>query len=276
MDRLILVRATILSETTLAMADDLAAVSGQEVAFILDGRNPVTMATSRPIIKLTADACSALGLYCPPDFAWRCGDYGIYLARQQFPGATHLWLLEYDIRIAGGRVAAFFETFERRPEIDFLACNYRRASPDWDWYFNASGRDVLTFRCTFGIIRLSASAIDGLLAKRVQQAKISLRRRLCPNDEGFVATTLSNGEFSCADFNDFGRVFYNDNTMSLHIPVRGETFAPNMPGPMIHHPILWGADYERGNASRAEKPKLGRVMALKKWTLQRLNSISKW
>jgi hypothetical protein len=258
------------------MADELAAASGQEIAFVLDGRNPVKISTSRPIIKLTADACSALGLYCPPDFAWRCGDYGIYLARQQFPAATHIWLLENDIRIAGGQPAAFFETFERRPQVDFLACNYRRAKPDWDWYFNASGRDVLTFGCTFGIVRLSARAIDQLLAKRVQQAKISHRRKLCPNDEGFVATTLSNGDFTCADFNDFGQVFYDDKTLSLRSPVRGETFAPTTSSPMIYHPILWGADYERGNASGAAKPKLSAVAVFKKRVRQRLSSMSKW
>ena len=258
------------------MADELAAASGQEVAFVLDGRNPVKISTSRPTIILTADACSALSLYCPSDFAWRCGDYGIYLARQRFPEVEHFWLLEHDIRIAGGRPAAFFETFEGQPQIDFLACNYRRASPDWDWYFNASGRDVLTFRCTFGIVRLSARAIDRLLAKRVEQAKISQRRKLCPNDEGFVATTLSNGDFRCADFNDFGQVFYDDRTLSLQTPVRGETFAPTTSSPMIYHPILWGADYERGNASGTVKPKLSLVAILKKKVRQRLSAMSKW
>jgi len=273
---LILVRATTLTETTLALADELAAASGQDVAFILDGRNPVTVATSRAMVMLTEEACLALGLYCPPDFAWRCGDYCIYLARQRFPQAAHLWLIEHDIRIAGGRPASFFETFEGQPQIDFLACNYRRAAADWDWYFNASGRDVQTFRCNFGIVRLSARAVDRLLAKRVVQGKVWQRRKLFPNDEGFVATTLSNDDFLCADFNGFGQIFYDGETMSLHLPVRGETFAPTTPTPMIHHPILWGADYERGNASRAAKPKLRAGAGWKKRLLQRLNSMSKW
>jgi hypothetical protein len=258
------------------MADELAAASGQDVVFVLDGRHPVRISTSRPTIMLTADACSALSLYCPSDFAWRCGDYGIYLARQRFPEIPYFWLLEHDIRIAGGQPTAFFETFENQPQIDFLACNYRRANPDWDWYFNASGRDILTFRCTFGIVRLSARAIDRLFAKRVEQAKISQRRKLCPNDEGFVATTLSNGDFGCADFNDFGQIFYDNKTLSLHTPVRGETFAPTTSSPMIYHPVLWGADYERGNASGAAKPKLGPVAILKKSVRQRLSSMSKW
>jgi hypothetical protein len=273
---LILVRATRLSEPTLVMADELAAASGEDVAFVLDGRHPVTVSTSRPMVMLTEDACSSLGLYCPADFAWRCGDYAVYLARQRFPQCAHMWLLEHDIRIAGGRPASFFETFERKSQIDFLACNYRRADPDWDWYFNASGRDVQTFRCNFGIVRLSARAIDRLLAKRAQQAMIYQRRKLCPNDEGFVATTLSNGDFACADFNDFGQGFYDDKTMSLHVPVRGETFATTTASPMIYHPILWGADYERGNASRAAKPKLGHVSGFKRSILRRLSSMSKW
>jgi hypothetical protein len=258
------------------MADELAAASGQAVAFVLDGRNPVKISSSRPTIMLTADVCSALGLCCPSDFAWRCGDYGIYLARQRFPEVEHFWLIEHDIRIAGGRPATFFETFENQRQIDFLACNYRRASLDWDWYFNSSGRDVLTFRCNFGIVRLSARAIDLLLMKRVHQAKITQRRKLCPNDEGFVATTLSNGDFRCADFNDFGQIFYDDETLSLDAPMRGETFAPATSSPMIYHPVLWGADYERGNASGAAKPKLGPVTTLKKSARQYLSTMSKW
>ena len=273
---MILVRATRLSETTVLMAEKLAAASGQEIAFVLDGRHPVKIFTSRPKIMLTPDACTALGLYCPSDFAWRCGDYGIYLARQRFADVERFWLIEDDIRIAGGSPAAFFESFESEPEIDFLACNYRRARSDWDWYFNASGRDVLTFRCNFGIVRLSARAIDALLAKRVEQAKRPQRRKLCPNDEGFVATTLSNGDFRCADFNDFGQIFYDDNTMSLDRPMRGETFAPATSSPMIYHPVLWGADYERGNASSAAKPRLGSVSSIKKMARQHLSSMSPW
>jgi hypothetical protein len=115
-----------------------------------------------------------------------------------------------------------------------------------------------------------------LLAKRVEQGKVWQRRKLFPNDEGFVATTLSNDDFLCADFNGFGQIFYDSETMSLHLPVRGETFAPTTPIPMIHHPILWGADFERGNASRATKPKLRAGVALKKRLLQRLTSMSKW
>lgn len=273
---MILIRATKLTEITATTADELAAISGEDIAFVLDGRHPVTVTTTRPIIMLTADACSALGLYCPPDFAWRCGDYGLYLARRQFPDVQHFWLIEYDIRIAGGNPAIFFDTFARKPEIDFLACNYRRSGTDWDWYFHASGRDVQTFRCMFGIVRVSVHAIDWLLKKRVAQAKISSRRKLMPNDEGFVATTLSNSGFACADFNDFGQSFYDSKSLSLLNPVKGETFAPATSRPMIYHPVLWGEDFEHGNLSSTPKPKAGFVSILKRTVRRHLNAITKW
>jgi hypothetical protein len=38
---------------------------------------------------------------------------------------------------------------------------------------------------------------------------------------------------------------------------------------MIYHPILWGTDYERGNASGAAKPKLSPPAFLKKKVRQR-------
>lgn len=275
---MILIRATTLSETTAAFAEDLAAGSGLPVAFVLDGRHPVTVESPRPKVMVTQATCEALGLYCPPDFAWRCGDYGIYLARAQFPDASHFWLLEYDIRLAGGPPSRFFETFAARPDIDLLACRYRAAGTDWDWYGNALGRGVKPHRCLFGVVRLSARAIDVLAEKRRMHGHSAQRRKTWPNDEGFVATTLSNGDFLCQDINAFGREFYDDVTLSLTIPIRGETFTPDpsKPGARIYHPVLFGADFDRGNRSADAKPSPPLTRRLMAKIRRQLNALSAW
>lgn len=249
---MILVRATRLSSTALELADALAAGSAEEVAFVLDGRHPPAVRTRRTALMLTREACSGLGLFCPPDFAWRCGDYGLYLARARFPGERHFWLLEHDVRLAGGDVAEFFRFFEAQPAVDYLACAYRRASRDWGWYPHACARDVVPYRSLFGVVRLSARALDFLLHVRRAQAQRWARRKRWPNDEAFVATTLSNAGYECKDLNAFGRRLYDEASFSLTRPIRGETFQPDAAaGLRIYHPVLFGEDFARGNVTAA-------------------------
>lgn len=277
---MILIRATRLSVRTLAFADELGAAAGCEVAFILDGRHAVDVQTPRERILVTEAACNALGLHCPEDFAWRCGDYGLYLARRRFPYERHFWLFEHDVRLGGGG-AALFAFFEPRPEIDLLACNYGSAGPGWYWHPHACARDVTPHRCMFGAVRISARALDRLLLVRRAHSRQWARRRLWPNDEALAATTLSNGAFACADLNAFGRVFYDDATWSLKgAPIRGETFdAP--PDGKLYHPVLFGGEFDRGNTTAAtEKAPLrgtsGLPERVKRRVLRALLSLRRW
>lgn len=244
---MILVRATKLSEQTAQFGEDLARWSGRDVAFLLDGRHPVTVETARPKVLVTAKGCMDLGLHTPTEFPWLCGDYGLYLARQQFPDHQHYWMIEYDIRLAGGAPPAFFAEFDRRPEFDLLACEFGPAGETWWWRPHSSGLGVTTYRCLFGVIRISANALDRLLLGRRSQSNSSLRREMWPNDEGFVATSLMRQGLKCADFNDFGTNFYDSTTLSLTERRRGETFDPPATGLKIYHPVLFGEDFERGN-----------------------------
>jgi hypothetical protein len=248
---MILVRATRLTPHALELADALASASQEAVAFVLDGRHPLTVRTARPKVLVTEASCRALGLFCPHNFPWRCGDYGLYLARARFPGERHFWLLEDDMRLAGGPAADFFRFFEPHAGVDLLACRYARATADWGWYPYARARDVTPHRCLFGIVRLSARALDVLLEIRRSHSRRWARRKRWPNDEGFVATSLSQGGFCCRDINDFGRVFYDDESLSLTAPIRGESFSPRRGGVKIYHPVLFGEDFERGNVTAA-------------------------
>lgn len=278
---MILVRATRLGASTMAFADELAAASKRDVAFVLDGRHPVIAETARGKLLLTEAACRELGLYCPENFSWRCGDYGLYLARLRFPAQRHFWLLEHDIRLAGGPAADFFRYFDDRPETDLLACAYGKATPDWGWYPHARARDVTPYRSLFGVVRVSARSLDLLLSTRRAHSRRWMRRKRWPNDEAFVATTLSQGGFVCRDINGFGRAFYDPRTLSLTTPIRGETFSPRHDGVRIYHPVLFGDDFNRGNTTAAYmKTAPSRASRLRDWIVTRglgsLLSMQRW
>ena len=110
----------------------------------------------------------------------------------------------------------------------------------------------------------SAAAIDAMLAKRVAQSGSSQRRKAWPNDEAFTATTLVNGGFDCRDLNEFARV-YEPETFNWTTPLRGEDLPPVAEGLRFFHPVMFGADFERGNLSRqGGPPKLRPKAALRR------------
>lgn len=239
----IILRTTALDASTLPLANALAAASGCPVVVLADGRfTSEEQSADLPVIRLTASACVDLGLYCCEDFAWRCGDYGYYLARARFPEAQHLWMIESDVRFEGD-MARFFEFFESRLEVDFLAALLQPANRSWFWTDTAAARDVSPFRCLFPLTRLSARAIDAALHRRRLHSGRLLRRQLWPNDEALIATTLMNGPFNCRDFNDFGPSFYSSDSFSFLNPIDGDRWRPSGSGVRMVHPVLFGDAY---------------------------------
>lgn len=272
----VLVRATTLTPVVAGFARELAEASRLPVAYVLDGRHAVSHPPDRPVVLVTECDCAALGLYCPSDFAWRCGDYGIYLARRRFPEATHFWLIEHDVRLAGGSAAEFFEMFAVQPAVDLLVSFLRPAIWRWHWYGTALGRGVRPYACLFTIVRLSATAIDTLVAKRARHARSAQRRADWANDEAFVATTLVNGSFRCRDINDFGRVYYTAQTLTTTNRLRGETFDPPRDGLRIYHPILYGDDFDRGNVTSRNLVVLTRFQKAVRLLRQSPFRLSRW
>jgi hypothetical protein len=242
-EELLLVRATRLNRRTVDFAEELSQASGLPTGFILDGRHSHAPPNSRPTVMLTKEACQEAGLFCPPDFAWRCGDYGLYLAAQKFPEAQRLWLVEYDVRFLGGPADDFFRFFAGNP-ADLLTTYFRPATPDWYWHRYALGRGVRPYRCVFPLLRLSRRGLDLMHATRKRHSVMPRRRRAWPNDEAFTATTLQNAGFACADFNGFGRTFYEAGAFSGEGAIDGDALAPAPGGVKAYHPVLFGDEYK--------------------------------
>ena len=251
-ETLILVRTTVLDDRVLAFADQIAAASGHPVAFVADERRGPIDPRGRVVVGLADRACAALGLHCPGDYAWKCGDYAYYLARRRFPEVRWFWMIEYDVRFHGGDLAEFFRFFDAQQSTDFIAPHLAAAGPEWFWTITARARDAAAWRCLFPVTRLSARAIDAALAKRVQHSRNPFRRLIWPNDEAFVATTLANGDFACRDFNAFGRSVYSEASFTFTEPIDGDAFAPAGDALQMFHPVLYGQAYLRKKARLVE------------------------
>ena len=240
---MILLRTTRIDPEIRDMADRLKAASGETVAMLVDERRGES-ATDLPKVGLTDAACAALGLHTPADFAWRCGDYGFYLARHLFPAETHYWMIEYDVRISGD-AARFFVACAAHPTVDLLAADVRPTGRDWWWCANIASSDAQPYRCFFPVVRLSAKAVDTLAAKRRAHSRRPLRRLLWPNDESFVATAAVAAGLSTADLNDLGERFYDAETYSYTNVLDGARFVVDGADPQLHHPVLFGEDLAR-------------------------------
>jgi hypothetical protein len=181
------------------------------VAALVDNRQNAMIAPTADVVPLNDSTFDELRLFYPPDVGWRCGDYGVYVARKQFPQVKRFWLMEDDLRI-DGTIADFFYFFGNLTEVDFLSAKFRPAYWDWYWWPHAQAKDVEPYACQFSLVRLSDSALDLLYAKRLKHSRQWIRRAIWPNDEAFVATTLANSMLRCADFNDFDRSFYSEES----------------------------------------------------------------
>lgn len=227
--------------------------SGAPISFIVDERRgAASIPPWADKVALTQAACEGLGLYCPADFGWRCGDYGLYLARRAYPATRRFWLVENDVRILGRSPRDFFDFFANQNE-DFLASYIEPAGVDWYWHGSLINRDQAPFKCFFPLCRVAATVLDRLEAVRRWQATQWERRRFWPNDEGFVATAILEGGFSWADFNDFGRQFYTADQFHFESVLDGDSLPNPTEDARLFHPVLYGDALHRKRARLAER-----------------------
>lgn len=230
-------------------AKSLETASGELVAFAVDERNGPA-STRAEKVGITKDEVNSLGLYAPHDFAWSCGDYCLYLARQRWPNASHFWLIENDVRISGN-ASRFFHAMRGRNH-DILLAHFRPADRNWWWHKSARGRGIKVYRCLFPIGRYSSEAVDMLLEKRRIQSRSLLRRLLWPNDEAFVATTMANSNFLTSDINATADEFYSDDTLTYNKTIsENVVLGDSSAEPRIFHPVL--------NQDQIEKKKLRNI-----------------
>ena len=164
------------------------------------------------------------------------------------------------MRFGGGGPAAFFEMFRTETSADLLVADLRPADHTYFWEFTIAARGLAVYRCIFPLVRLSARAIDYLLAKRVVLSNSRRRHQEWPNDESFVATVLKDKpDMICRDLNDFGQTLYDEHTLSFWKPFDGANLPLRDDRVAVFHPVLYGAEY-RAKVERVEAPQADRQL----------------
>ena len=200
-----------------------------------------------PKIILPPDLPRRLGLYAgAPNLIWRCGDYGLYAAREALPDHDAFWMIEPDVRILAERPSDLLTGFPSAGEVDFLAAHLRPAEADWNWGRTMDPAEGPIWRCLFSLVRLSARALDLMLeARRRASAAFEARDsdpNFWPNDEAFTASTLARAGLACRDLNDFGEV-YEPGNFSFWLPISERELAASGREGRIYHPVLSGQPY---------------------------------
>ncbi|MGE8943333.1 hypothetical protein ACO2I3_15605 [Leptospira interrogans] len=245
----IILRTHYISSETFQMASALAH-KGAEVVIAIDETH-ATISSPIPKISVTPRAAVDLGLSPSPDFAWRCGDYCLYMARQQYPDASEYWLVEHDVRINWQAAASFFLPF-RDSTAHFHAARLQASDQNWYWHRSLGDREGV-MRCLFPIVRATGEAIDYLLPLR--RLSTPSHHIGLPNDEAFVATTLSDGGFYCADIAGVHPGSYDWSTFSFSRPIPVRSFDRNKPDARLYHPVLSGPAFLKKAMQYCSKPR---------------------
>lgn len=230
---IILLRARERTARNEELAAELRGASGCDVRFLLDERTGHRDG-GEDVVSLNPESYAALGLYTAPDAAWRCGDYGLYMAWREEPDRQYYWLIEDDVRIAGD--AEVFFRLCAASSADLLCANLHEVRRGEFWWPHTQSRDALAMGCLFGIVRLSAEALAACFAKRRKHTEQGFRRALWPNDESLVTTTVVKAGLAAVDFNDLSSlVMWDERTYS----VTGEphTDYPKSGRPQLYHPV---------------------------------------
>jgi hypothetical protein len=243
----LLIRTHFADEPLRAMAERLSAEGVFDVFILADESKEALDFGALPKISLTGDTISELGLYDGlQNLFWRCGDYGLYAARRELPDYDGFWMIEPDARIRSEQPSELLARYPSCSEVDFLAGRLKPADGDWDWAKTMDPSEGPIWRCLFSLVRLSAPAIDALMAARRRASLLHWARarspEAWPNDEAFVATTLARQGYACRDLNDFGQV-YDEAGYSFWLPISEHELQASGRDGWIYHPVLSGQAY---------------------------------
>ena len=209
---LILIRTDFIDPALGEWARTLRADTGFDVVFAADERaRPAPVPDGFDKISVTSDSIARLGLAASPDFAWRCGDYCFYLARERFRDAQFFWLIEPDVFLSFDDYSDLFSPFESATDVDLIAPGYRKAEPAWMWTTLMAPIASPVYGCLFPLVRLSSEAVRVAYDARRALTEIYPAVRpfdAVPNDESLVATTLTQAGLTCKNINDFDRRVY--------------------------------------------------------------------
>jgi hypothetical protein len=269
---IILLRARHVDEHNQLFAEQLRQVSGCEVQFLVDERSSPVPSDDPLVLSLNNSSYDKLGLYVPPDVAWRCGDYGAYIAWRVDPTRSFYWIIEDDVRIDGD--ASEFFRLCATSNSDLLAPRVRKTERGDFWWPHTVSKNAVPHSCLFGAIRLSSKAVELSYEKRRSQSRKLNRIALWPNDEGLVATTVVANGLKATDFNEILPGLWDEATFS--VTSQPISFNPVPGPPRLLHPVRFKPrphDFAK-QTNRDDASSLR--FRIRQWIARRLNKLSSW
>lgn len=246
-DVLFLVRTHYVDEDVFALLNRMRA-GGYDVALLMDAEGDLAAAGDWPVVPVSRAAVEALSLFAPDDFAWRCGDYGLYLAQAAFPQKTHFWMIEPDVLVHAGDMPAFFDSV-LAVDAALLAGWLEPARRKWYWYRSIAAAGLEPWRLLYSLVRLRADALALMLEQRRRMSDGWLgprdrTDRRWPNDEALTASLLMRAGLPCIDFNALdGAPWYDRADYGFHRPLSRGRIEARVPDGRLYHPVLGGERY---------------------------------
>lgn len=229
-----------------------------DIFFIIDStKNSVSVPSYCNGILIKNSSLDDLGLFSDvPRVGWRCGDYFYYFFATQVDREFY-WLIEPDVAFTHANASLFFKNYEM-VSAKFMASSIKKMNSGWRWY--ESGRLISddVFGCMFPLTRIDKSTIEFLLRER-QKLSLNFRaglidRRLWPNDESFVCTTLVKNKSHVASLMDGHEMDFD--LFSVKYPVYWRDGGGGLPLNKVVHPALSGDDFDLSFRSKL-KSKMG-------------------
>lgn len=274
-ETVILVRTNYFDERLLNFSERLRHETGIIVHVLADETNQRISTGDMPKIVITRNICRKLGLFCPGDFGWRCGDYGFYVARRALPSVRFFWMIEPDTRPNVLDYGQIFDLF-REETADFIAPHLREPGPTDFWYPTMRWFTPNVWRCFFGFSRMSAQAADVCLQERRRFSRRPEARLMWPNDETFVASLIKLRGLTGKDLNAVRAGLCTVESFGFHTVKKGDDLDALQPDGMIYHPVLYGSRFDQ-KAARLRAIEKGSAMTMaKRSELARLKMLRGW
>lgn len=206
--------------------------------------------------KLTIDAgvLAELGLLVCINWGWRCGDYFLAWAEQNFPDVDYFWMTEPDVYLRFDDIREFFKLFDHAHNVDLIAPAYGNAPDSWAWHSSVKQSEGQHIKmCLFPLVRVSSRLIRHVHEKRIadktrfpedkwKDAGV-LKRSDWPNDEAIVSNAAADAGFTGKNLNEFGPL-YDSKTFSFGLPISLKFLnKENQNQNRVFHPVLAGDRY---------------------------------
>lgn len=162
----------------------------QNIVFALDNRKHNVDGSREDIVSVNEGVLTNLGMTCPDDWGWRCGDFFLYAVHAAYPDFDSYWMIEPDVAFHKTDPGDFFNRCAE-DKSDLLAFSIGTREKPWKHLDAAKKVYDEVYGCVFPLIRVSKPALNYLKSERARYGREWDQKSDYSNDEGFVASAIA-------------------------------------------------------------------------------------